>query len=445
MNIILLSGGSGSRLWPLSNEVRSKQFLKIFKREDNSYESMVQRMYRYIRKVDSDASVTIATSKNQVSAIHNQLGNNVGISIEPCRRDTFPAIALATAYLHDMQGISDEESVVVCPVDPLVEEEYFEMLKSLSNEADKGEANLVLMGMEPTHPSEKYGYIIPSDQKPVSRVNTFKEKPDEKTAKRYIEDGALWNGGVFAYKIKYVLEKAKEICGASDYRYLFDNYENLTKISFDYAVVEKEDKINVMRFGGEWRDLGAWDTLTGAMSDKTIGNVTLDSDCDNVHVINELSIPVLGMGLKDIAIAVSPDGILVTDKESSNQVKKYVEDIQLRPMYEERVWGEYKVLDYVNHSDGNNSLTKHLVLRPGQHISYQRHKRRSEIWTFIEGSGELILNGVIKQVTRGDTAYILPGVNHAIKANTELHIIEVQIGDELTEDDIERLDYNWED
>ena len=155
MNIVLLSGGSGKRLWPLSNDIRSKQFIKIFKTEDGSYESMVQRVYRQIKKVDKDASVTIATSKTQVSAIHNQLGSDVGISIEPCRRDTFPAIALATSYLVDVLGISADESVVVCPVDPYVDDEYFEALKALSDQADKGEANLVLMGIEPTYPSEK--------------------------------------------------------------------------------------------------------------------------------------------------------------------------------------------------------------------------------------------------------------------------------------------------
>lgn len=131
MNIVLLSGGSGKRLWPLSNDIRSKQFIKIFKTEEGSYESMVQRVYRQIRKVDADATVTIATSKTQVSAIHNQLGEQVGISIEPCRRDTFPAIALATAYLHDIQGVSLEESVVVCPVDPYVNDDYFAALKEL--------------------------------------------------------------------------------------------------------------------------------------------------------------------------------------------------------------------------------------------------------------------------------------------------------------------------
>ena len=121
MNIILLSGGSGKRLWPLSNDIRSKQFIPIFKKEDGSYESMVQRIYGQIKSVDPEANITIATAKTQVSAITNQLGNGVGISVEPCRRDTFAAIALATAYLHDVMGVPEEEAVVVCPVDPYVE------------------------------------------------------------------------------------------------------------------------------------------------------------------------------------------------------------------------------------------------------------------------------------------------------------------------------------
>ena len=147
MNIILLSGGSGKRLWPLSNDIRSKQFIKIFKTEDGNYESMVQRVYRQIKSVDAGATVTIATSKAQVSSIRNQLGEDVGISVEPCRRDTFPAIALATAYLADVKKVGPGEPVVVCPVDPYVEEDYFEALQKLSSLAEKGEANLVLMVM----------------------------------------------------------------------------------------------------------------------------------------------------------------------------------------------------------------------------------------------------------------------------------------------------------
>ena len=181
MHIILLSGGSGKRLWPLSNDIRSKQFIKIFKTADG-YESMVQRVYRQITEVDRDATVTIATSKAQVSSIHNQLGDAVGVCVEPCRRDTFPAIALATAYLHDVKGVGLEEPVVVCPVDPYVNNDYFEALKKLSDLAAQGNANLSLMGIEPTYPSEKYGYIIPETADSVSKVKTFKEKPDAQTA-----------------------------------------------------------------------------------------------------------------------------------------------------------------------------------------------------------------------------------------------------------------------
>ncbi|MBR3105253.1 MAG: mannose-1-phosphate guanylyltransferase, partial [Lachnospiraceae bacterium] len=151
MNIILLSGGSGKRLWPLSNDIRSKQFIKIFKTE-NGYQSMVQRIYGQIKQTDPDATVTIATSKSQVSEIHNQLGNDVGISVEPCRRDTFAAIALATAYLHDVKGVPEEEAVAVCPVDPYVDAEYFHCVNELYKAAAKGEKNLVLMGIEPTYP-----------------------------------------------------------------------------------------------------------------------------------------------------------------------------------------------------------------------------------------------------------------------------------------------------
>ncbi|MCD8248366.1 MAG: mannose-1-phosphate guanylyltransferase, partial [Lachnospiraceae bacterium] len=272
MNIVLLSGGSGKRLWPLSNDVRSKQFIKIFRTENGEYESMVQRVYRQIKTVDADATVTIATSKKQLSAIYNQLGEDVGVSVEPCRKDTFPAIALATAYLHDVRGIGLDEPVVVCPVDPYVDDDYFEALKALGEQASKGEVNLVLMGIEPTYPSEKYGYIIPATKEQSSMVDTFREKPDKETAGVYIARGVLWNGGVFAYRLRYVLDKAHELIDFVDYADLFDKYGMLTKISFDYAVVEKEPEIQVMRFAGEWKDLGIWNTLTEAMDEPTIGD-----------------------------------------------------------------------------------------------------------------------------------------------------------------------------
>jgi len=285
MNIVLLSGGSGKRLWPLSNDIRSKQFIKIFKRPDHDipmgteytgdYESMVQRVYRQIKTADPDATVTIATSKSQVSAIHNQLGSDVGISIEPCRRDTFPAIALAVAYLHDKQGIQDDEAVVICPVDPYVDESYFHCVHGLYEAAQRGEKNLVLMGIQPTYPSEKYGYIRPTQKENGEWTFTFTEKPTAEKAKEYIAAGALWNGGVFAFKLRYVLEKSKTLLGSSDYDYLFNNYAELKKISFDYAVVEQETSLEVLRYSGPWKDLGTWNTLTEAMEEKAVGDVRI--------------------------------------------------------------------------------------------------------------------------------------------------------------------------
>ena len=441
MNIILLSGGSGKRLWPLSNEVRSKQFLKIFRKADGTKESMAQRMYRMIKEVDHTATVTIATSENQIPQIKAQLGEDVSVSVEPCRRDTFPAIALAAACLK-AQGIGSDEPVVVCPVDPYVEADYFVCLKELSDEAGKeNAANLTLMGIEPTYPSEKYGYIIPASSSHMSAVKEFKEKPDAAAAEAYIASGALWNGGVFAFRLSYVLDIAEELFGTDDYQLLCENYGSLQKNSFDYAVVEKEKSINVIRFRGQWKDLGTWNTLTEAMEEAVTGNSVADG-CDNTHVINELGIPVIALGIKNCVIAATPDGILVSDKEASIRLKDHVADS--RPMYERRDWGEYKVLDYKRHMDENNSLVKELILIPGKHISYQRHRHRTEIWSFTEGTGELILDGKTAQVGRGDVAVIRAGTKHAIKAITELHIVEVQIGGELTEDDIERLDWKWE-
>ena len=430
MNVILLSGGSGQRLWPLSNDVRSKQFINIFKTEDGTYESMVQRVYRQIKSIDKDAVVTIATSKTQISSIHNQLGQDVGISIEPCRRDTFPAIALATAYLHDEQGVNRDETVVVCPVDPFVEDDYFEALKKLSDLADTGRSNLNLLGMEPTYPSTKYGYIIPKTKDDISEVDTFKEKPDEKTAGEYIAKGALWNGGVFAYNIGYVLDIAHKLIDFEDYKDLFDKYETLEKISFDYAVVEKESSISVMRFSGIWKDLGTWNTLTEAMEDPSIGNVILDERCENTHAINELDIPIVCMGLKDTVVAASPQGILVAEKATTDSLKKHVEKLDQQVMFAEKSWGSYSVLD-VN-EDG---MTIKVFLKAGNHMNYHSHEHRDEVWTVMSGTGRTIVDGMEKTIKPGDVITMEAGCRHTIFADTDVTIIEIQLGREISVND----------
>ena len=436
MNIVLLSGGSGKRLWPLSNDIRSKQFIKMFKTDttvegdSESYESMVQRVYRQIKAVDADATVTIATSKSQVSAIHNQVGMDVGISVEPCRRDTFPAIALATAYLHDVQGIPEEEAVVVCPVDPYVEDDYFAAIHRLWELAERGTANLTLMGIDPTYPSDKYGYIMPTSLDEVAKVSEFKEKPDEAKAAAYIAAGGLWNAGVFAYQLKYVLRRAHELIDFVDYYDLFAKYETLQKISFDYAVVEHESDIAVMRFNGEWKDIGAWNTLTEAMEDQCIGNAVLSDDCSNVHVMNELNVPVLAMGLEDTIIAASPDGILVASRKASDGIKPYVDAINRQIMFAEKSWGSYQVIDVAS-----DSMTIKVTLNPGHRMNYHSHDRRDEVWTVISGKGRTVVDGMEQMISPGDVITMAAGCKHMVIAETKLQLIEVQLGQDISVND----------
>ena len=439
MNIVLLSGGSGKRLWPLSNDVRSKQFIKIFRTEDGNYESMVQRVCRQIRKADPSASVTIATSKTQVSSIHNQLGEGVDISVEPCRRDTFPAIALAASYLADVKGIDPREVVVVCPVDPYVEDDYFEALKKLEKLAAEGKSNLVLLGIEPTYPSEKYGYIIPESGEKIASVSTFKEKPDARTAAEYIQKGALWNGGVFAFQLQFVLDKAHELMDFTDYHDLFARYDTLRSISFDYAVVEKEEKIRVMRFTGQWKDLGTWNTLTEAMEENSVGDAIMNETCENVHVINELNVPVLAMGLHDVVISASPEGILVSDKEQSSYIKPFVDRLDQQVMFAEKSWGSFRVMDVEE-----ESLTIKVTLKAGHRMNYHSHRNRDEVWVVTSGAGRTIVDGMEQEVKAGDVITMQAGCRHTIIAESELKLVEVQLGREISVHDKQKYELEYE-
>lgn len=435
MNIILLSGGSGQRLWPLSNNVRSKQFIKVLQGENGQLESMVQRVYRQITTVDAEAQVTIATGKKQVSMILNQLENKVNVCVEPERRDTFPAICLAASYLHDVKNVAETEPVIVCPVDPYVEDSYFEALKRLSELAEEGNANMSLLGIEPTYPSEKYGYIIPESKDEVSAVSTFKEKPDEETAKKYLEQGALWNGGVFAFKLSYLLEKAHELLDFKDYEDLYAHYGEQKKISFDYAVVEQEKSIQVLRYKGSWKDLGTWNTFTEAMGSNAVGNVTLNDTCEDTHVVNELNIPILCMGCKSMVIAASGDGILVSDKEQSAQIKPYVDKLAGQAMYAEKSWGSFTVLDVQD-----DSMTIKVELLPGHSLHYHSHEHRDEVWTVMSGMGSVIIDGMQRMVRPGDVVTMPAGCKHTLIAETKVSVIEVQLGKDINVDDKKKFD-----
>jgi len=450
MKLVLLSGGSGKRLWPLSNDSRSKQFLKVLRNYNDELESMIQRVWSQLSKAGLARDAYIATGKGQVDMIQSQIGTDVPIIVEPDRRDTFPAIALAATYLYSMKSVSLDEVITILPVDPFVEDQFFSNMKHLERLIYTTEADLALMGVKPMYPSEKYGYIVPKltaahdGNKGYMEVSHFTEKPCENKAKELLKQHALWNCGVFAFKLNFIIDLLIDKGLPIQYEEMLKQYNSLPKISFDYEVVEKAKRIIVVPYDGYWKDLGTWNTLTEEVQVNIIGNGTISADSLGTHVINELDIPVAVLGLSNVIVSASPDGILVADKHASPRVKELIKDIEQRPMYEERRWGSYRVLDYKKFPNGNEVLTKRICISAGKNLSYQLHHKRSEVWTIVSGTGEVVLDKQVYQVKAGDVLKIPVETSHSIRAVEDLEIIEVQSGSELVEEDIVRLCKSWE-
>lgn len=412
---------------------------------------MVQRVVRQIRETGIAEDITIATNAGQMDIITNQLGEDISIVTEPERRDTFPAIALAVSYLKYIKRCADDEIVVITPCDPYTETGYFETIRKMSECVKANVADLILMGITPTYPSSKYGYVVhvvPNNATCVSanylQVGRFTEKPSVETAEELLRQHALWNGGVFSFRLGYMMNIVRKYIDSDSFEDTRKRYSELPKISFDYEVAEKAKSVAVVPYTGEWKDLGTWNTLTDELHKHIIGNAVMGSHCENTHVINELHLPIYADGLKDAVIAASPDGIIVCQKRYTENIKNSVNNLTPRPMYEERRWGTYRVLDESTYADGHHSLTKSVTLNPGKSISYQRHLHRSEAWTFVEGEGLFVLEGNGKRVEAGDTVIIPRGHKHTVKAISQLSFIEIQTGNPLVEDDIEKFDWEWQ-
>ncbi|MDG0060850.1 MULTISPECIES: sugar phosphate nucleotidyltransferase [Priestia] len=448
MKLVLLSGGSGKRLWPLSNDTRSKQFLKVLEGRDGQKESMVQRVWNQIETVGLNESTVIATSKLQRDMIRGQVGTDIPLIIEPERRDTFPAIALAASYLHSEEQASEDEIVVVLPVDPYVEDGFFERVKDLESVLRDSKADLALMGVTPTYPSSKYGYIVPEGKvqgDSYFTVDCFTEKPSEEAAVGLINQRALWNCGVFAFRLGYLLQILQEKKLPLQFETLHKEYATLPKISFDYEVVEKASHIVALPYDGYWKDLGTWNTLTEEMATSQIGKGVLTEDSANTHLVNELDIPVTVLGVKDVVVAASPDGILVADKASSPKIKEIIGDWNYPPMYEERLWGWSRVLDYAKYDEETEMVTKRIHISKGKNSTYHYHNLRDEVWTIVRGEGELALDDYIRRVKAGDIIHLPAGKKHGIHALTDLEFIEVQTGKVISNEDSIRLIYEWND
>ncbi len=318
MYVILLSGGMGKRLWPLSEKTHPKQFLQILPTE-NGTRSMVQRVYEQLRQAGLEHSSILCAGRDQRDLIEAQLGE-VPVVWEPEMRDTFPAIALSCAYLLSEHGAAEDDAVVVIPIDAYADEDYFEMLKRLPELLEKTKSQVVLMGKKPTGPNPQYGYIVPDyEQDGVIQVKGFHEKPDPEKAQELLQKGALWNIGVFCFHLGLMREWLKSYGLPTEYDTLYSHFSQLPKISFDYQVLEGSTRISALQFEGKWRDLGTWCELSDVLPYSAENTVV--KDCENVFVFNTQKIPIVLIGIKDAIVVATDKGILVTDCQHAPSLK----------------------------------------------------------------------------------------------------------------------------
>lgn len=387
MYVVLLSGGSGKRLWPLSNDLRSKQYIKLLPDpyDPTRQVSMVQRVWKQLERAGLAKGALVCAGRSQQEILQAELGD-VPLAMEPERRDTFPAIALSCTYLVSKMGAKADDVVCFIPVDPYVDDIYFDTLKKLEQVVKTTSSDIVLMGAEPTYPSSKYGYILPA-QKHEGYIDVagFKEKPEEPVARELIKKGALWNCGVFCFRVGLILEKLKGYDAPTTYHELFDAYGKLPKRSFDYEVLESAKNLKAVPFGGMWKDLGTWNTLTDEMSSNTHGRVIMSDKNENTHAINELDIPVVVSGMKDTVVVAAYDGILVSSKEESAHLKDLLKEFQQSPMYEEKRWGVVKTID-VSGTENRHTITRKVLVRQGMRMPLAGSTR---LIILLEGSGTL--------------------------------------------------------
>lgn len=419
MKMILLCGGGGKRLWPISNNVHSKQFAQLFDDGNGNYRSMLEHAISEIREIDPAVQVTIAAGRVQTEEVRSQLGFDVSLTEEPSRRNTFPAISLAASYLKDHDHVDPQEPIVIFSVDSYADRSFYESLFSLGEILDDGNTNLVLMGIEPTSPSDKYGYIIPASSDEVSAVRAFREKPDTETAKKYIEEHhALWNAGVFACRLEYLLRRADIVFGSSSYANLLQRYPELKQISFDYAVVEKEPNIAVKRYNGTWTDAGTWTGMCSLLKNKDIGQVVRDDQCEDTLIVNHLDFPILAMGVKNLVIAASRDGILVAEKDRIPDLKTVVDDVWLEPRVIGKRYGGKEVLHR-----SESSETSLLTIRAGSSVTIKTDIGVRKTLTVLHGAGEKMKPGTIFTIQDGE--------KWQINADTDIQLIETMIEFEI--------------
>lgn len=424
MKILLLSGGDGKRLWPLSNNSNAKQFIRLLPSRGGTKQSMLERVYNQLKTQDLDTNAFIITNVQQKDCVIHQVGTDTNIISEPTRRDTFPAIVLGASYLNE-QHVPLDETVLVMPVDAYVDLRFFEYFPQVDEAVQANDDALHLIGVTPLHPTSKYGYIVPDETAQMSSVRLFQEKPTVDVAEQLIGQGALWNCGIFACKLHLLLDELAERNLPTTYSDLTSRYDELEKTSFDYAVVEHAESVFVHRYDGDWKDLGTWNTLTEQMTSTTRGQVEL-FESTNTHVINELNLPLIGIGLEDLVVAVNADGILVSKKEATPQLKDYLASSDDYPKFKWKRWGQSEVIHHETLADGHHSVTRRMLVQAGKELSYHYHEETDTIWTILQGTAIVTIDGESFEVRPTNAISIQRGKAHMLKASETVILIEVQ-------------------
>jgi len=454
---LILAGGSGSRLWPLSRELYPKQLLNI-----QNTESLLQATFERLMGVMPSENIISMTGVKHLSNVRYQLSKiteNPVVLSEPISKNTAPAIAIASKYV--AENYSEEEVILVVPSDHMIKDVKSFVSTVLEGEKIAKQGYIVTFGIKPSYPETGYGYINVTDNKIENGfiVNRFVEKPDTKLAEKYIADGNYyWNSGIFMFKASTLLNELKKC--SSDIYSLLDNFDlknsteipyiefdKMPSISIDYAVMEKSDKIALVKLESDWNDLGSWKSIYDVSVKDSDGNVkighVLDEGSKNSLMYSSSKL-VATIGLEDTVIVETEDAILACKADRTQDVKKVFDTLKKqndnthlvhKTVY--RPWGYYTVL-----AEGKGFLTKMIQVNPGQKLSVQSHNHRSEHWVVLEGMAKVLLEGKEHILSPGHSIDIDVKEIHSLQNPYEevLKIIEVQKGDLLIEEDIVRYE-----
>ncbi|WP_339225486.1 sugar phosphate nucleotidyltransferase [Paenibacillus sp. FSL H8-0332] len=429
MHTILLCGGSGQRLWPLSGSIRSKMFLQLLPAPGGGTESMIGRVCRQLRQAGLDESLLLVAHQEQVALIQRYTGSKYPIIGEPCKRGTFTAAALGALHLLAAGKAQPEDIICIAPADMFADDDFFRQFHQFEAILADSEAELLLLGTSPSYPSEQYGYIVPvqEDAGGYARVLSFAEKPDASTALELMRKQALWNCGVFASQLSFLLEHLERLGLPVEFAALTGQYPGLPVRSFDNEVAERSTKAVVVRHEGEWSDLGSWDTLTARLPSQVIGVGGLWGECGDSHLINELEVPLHVIGVSGIVAIAGPEGILIADKKDANTIKDILaENSVTEPRYGETGWGSYTVIG--RESDGSQLvLTVMLTLLPGHDLPEMTCEHCAKSWMIVSGHGEVWVDGCAAEAAAGGIYTIARGQRHTVSAWSAMKLIEVQI------------------